>query len=113
MHEPLFIQLGMGLDLRGMDTTTAAVRAVRNAIGHNLLPGIPALLQEGGRVIVHVRLAVPSGVAAVDIEAIREELPIGSVSVEIVTGGMLTPNGLAGLDEALVVNAAVEIRIER
>ena len=40
MNELHLVQLGMGVDLRGADTTKAAVRAVRNAIGHNLLPGI-------------------------------------------------------------------------
>ena len=103
----------MGVDLRGMDATKAAVRAVRNAIGHNVLSGIPALLTDGGRLVVHVRLAVPDGVVAVDIETIRRELPAGNVTVEIIEGGMRTPNGIAGLGEALIVNAAVEVSIQR
>ncbi len=113
MQDPLFIELGMGVDLRGADATKAACRAVRNAIGHNLLPGIHGLLKDGGRMVVHLRLAVPAHHGAVDIEAVRKEFPAGSVTVELVQGGMLTPNGLADGGNALVVNAAVEVGIER
>jgi uncharacterized protein (TIGR02058 family) len=113
VRDPLFIELGMGVDLRGTDATKAARRAVRNAIGHNLLPGIYGLLKDGGRVVVHARLAVPAATDPVDVAAVREEFPAGSVTIEIVPGGMLTPNGLADGGNALIVNAAVEVGIER
>jgi uncharacterized protein (TIGR02058 family) len=113
MRDPLFIELGMGVDLRGADATKAACRAVRNAIGHNLLPGLYGLLKDGGRMAVHARLAVPEGANPVDIEAVRKEFPAGDVTIEIVQGGMLTPNGLADGGNALIVNAAVEVGIVR
>lgn len=110
---PLFIELGMGVDLRGVDATKAAIRAVRNAIGHNVLPGMYALLRDGGRMTVHVRLAVPEAAGAVDIEAVRASLPAGVVTVEVGPGGMLTPNGLPDGGQALLVNAAVSVGIAR
>lgn len=113
MREPLFIELGMGVDLRGTDATKAACRAVRNAIGHNLLPGIYGLLKGGGHMVVHARLAVPVAPEAVDLAVVRKEFPAGEVTVEVVAGGMLTPNGLADGGNALVVNAAVEVGIAR
>jgi uncharacterized protein (TIGR02058 family) len=113
VREPLFIELGMGVDLRGTDATKAARRAVRDAIGHNLLPGIHGLLTGGGRLVVHARLAVPTPPSSVDVASVREEFPAGEVTVEVVAGGMLTPNGLADGGNALIVNAAVEVGIER
>ncbi len=112
MRDPLFIELGMGADLRGTDVTKAAQRAVRDAIGHNLLPGLHGLLKDGGRVVVHARLAVPTPPESVDVAAVRAEFPAGDITVEIVSGGMLTPNGLADGGNALIVNAAVEVGIE-
>lgn len=113
MREPLFIELGMGVDLRGTDATKAACRAVRNAIGHNVLPGIYGLLKDGGRMAVYARFAVPTDPESVDIATVRAEFPAGDVSIEIVRGGMLTPNGMADGGNALIVNAAVEVGIVR
>jgi uncharacterized protein (TIGR02058 family) len=113
VRDPLFIELGMGADLRGADATKAARRAVRNAIDRNLLPGIYGLLKGGGRMAVHARLAVPAGTGPVDIEAVRAEFPAGDVTIEVVQGGMVTPNGLADGGNALIVNAAVEVGIVR
>ena len=60
MRQVLFVELGMGVDLRGEDATKAAVRAVRDAIGRNAVPGMASLLQGGGKkMAVLVRLAAP------------------------------------------------------
>jgi len=108
MDQLYFIQLGTGIDLRGQGITKAAIRAVRDAIGHNTIPAVP-LLTEGDhdRLKVHVRLAVPAEADAVDLDAIREVLPVGTVSFEIVPTGMATRNGVGEL--AYIVNAAVEV----
>jgi len=45
--------------------------------------------------VVHARLAVPTAPDAVDVAAVRAEFPAGEVTIEVVSGGMLTPNGLA------------------
>jgi uncharacterized protein (TIGR02058 family) len=108
MQQIYFIQLGTGVDLRGQSLTKAAVRAVRDAIGTNLIPSVPLLT--GGdhdKLQVKVRLAVPDPEAGIDLDAIREVLPVGTVTFEVIQGGMLTDNGIG--DQALVVNAAVEV----
>jgi uncharacterized protein (TIGR02058 family) len=108
MKQIYFIQLGTGVDLRGQSLTKAAVRAVRDAIGTNLIPSVPLLT--GGdfdKLQVKVRLAVPVPGASIDLDAIREVLPVGTVTFEVIQGGMLTDNGIG--DQALVVNAAVEV----
>jgi uncharacterized protein (TIGR02058 family) len=110
--QPMFIELGMGVDLHGQDATKAAVRAVRDAIGRNYLPGIRRTLEgSSGRMLVHVRLAAPPEAGSVDVEAVRAAFPYGEVSVEVTPGGMLVPDGLDGGDRICVVNAAVEVAV--
>ncbi|HEX6011694.1 MAG TPA: Lin0512 family protein [Geminicoccaceae bacterium] len=112
MTQPMFIELGMGVDLHGQDATKAAVRAVRDAIGRNYLPGVRRMLEgSSGRMLVHVRLGVPPEVGPPDIEAVRAALPYGEVSVEVTAGGMLVPDGLDGGGRICVVNAAVEVAV--
>ena len=113
MRQVLFVELGMGVDLRGEDATKAAVRAVRDAIGRNAVPGMAALLQGGGkRMAVLVRLAAPVEAGPIDRAQVIAALPAGEVSVEIVPGGMLAPNGAANGARLCVVNAAIEVAIE-
>jgi uncharacterized protein (TIGR02058 family) len=110
--QPMFIELGMGVDLHGQDATKAAVRAVSDAIGRNYLPGVRRMLEgPSGRMLVHVRLAVPAGVEPPDIAAVRATLPYGEVSVEVAPGGMLVPDGLDGGGRICVVNPAVEVAV--
>ena len=42
MKQVMFVELGMGADLHGQDVTKATVRAVRNAIERNSMPGMRA-----------------------------------------------------------------------
>ena len=64
MAEAMIIELGMGVDLQGQDTTKAATRAVRDAIRRNYLPGVRRMLEATrGRMLVHVRLGVPAEAA--------------------------------------------------
>jgi uncharacterized protein (TIGR02058 family) len=112
MAQPMFIELGMGVDLHGQDATKAAVRAVRDAIGRNYLPGVRRMLEgSSGRMLVHVRLGVPPEAGQPDVEAVRATFPYGEVSVEVAPGGMLVPDGLDGGGRICVVNAAVEVAV--
>ena len=95
MQQVMFIELGMGADLHGQSVTKAAVRAVRNAIQHNSMPGMRALVGgDSSKMKVHVRLAVPADAESLDLAAIREVLPYGEVTFEVVPGGMLTSSGI-------------------
>ena len=112
----MFIELGMGADLHGQSVTKAAVRAVRNAIQHNSMPGMRGLVGgDTSKMKVHVRLAVPADAESLDLAAVREVLPYGEVTFEVVPGGMLTSSGifLADKDDRndviYIVNAAVEV----
>jgi uncharacterized protein (TIGR02058 family) len=113
MRQVLFVELGMGVDLRGVDPTKAAVRAVRDAIGRNTIPGMAGLLEGGGKKMsVLVRLAAPAEAGPIDAAAVAASLPHGEARVEIAPGGLLAPNGVAGGGNLCVVNAAVEVAIE-
>ena len=113
MRQVMFVELGMGVDLRGQDATKAAVRAVRDAIGRNSVPGMAALLQGGGKkMAVLVRLAAPAEAGPIDRAAVAAALPVGEITVEVAPGGMLAPNGTAGGGMFCLVNAAIEVAIE-
>lgn len=112
MRQVLFVELGMGVDLRGQDATKAAVRAVRDAIGRNTVPGLAALAAGGKRIAITVRLAAPAAAGPVDRAAVAAALPAGDVAVEVAPGGMLAPNGVPDGGMLCVVNAAVEVAID-
>jgi len=113
----IFIEIGMGVDLHGQDATEAAVRACRNAIQNNSMPGLRRLLPDNdiGNMVVRVRLGVPVPAERVDVERVKMAFPYGQVSVEIVPGGLICSSGVVlpdkgdANDEVIVVNAAVEV----
>lgn len=57
-----FVQVGFGVDQHGKsDATKAAVRAVRNAIEFNSIPGVVTHIRGGrAKMLIHVKLGVPS-----------------------------------------------------
>jgi len=110
MRQVILVELGMGVDLRGEDATKAAVRAVRDAIGRNFLTGLRPFMGGGTKkVAILVRLAVPDGIGRPEEAAVCAELPHGEVTVDVVPGGMLAPNGLGEGGHICIVNAAVEV----
>ena len=92
MDKLFFIEIGMGCDLHGQNITKAAVRAVQNAIHHNSMPGLSAMLPGGtlDSMKVRVRLALPCDKELLDVEQVKAVLPYGQVTVELTDGGMLT-----------------------
>jgi uncharacterized protein (TIGR02058 family) len=109
----MFVEMGMGVDLQGQDVTKAAVKAVKDAIGRNYMPGIRSMI--GGdfkRMIVTVRLGAPAEAGTVDQAAVKAALPHGVTTVEVVPGGLLAPNGLNDGGRICIVNAAIEVAVE-
>jgi uncharacterized protein (TIGR02058 family) len=88
MNERVYVlEFGMGVDLQGADATTAARRAVFDATRHSSLPLLSEIRERGGEMLVDVVVGVPDP-AAVDLEAVRRELPHGIVTVRAVPGGL-------------------------
>lgn len=96
MERLMFIETGMGIDVHGQDITKAATRAIQNAIHYNSMPGIRSVLPGNSldNMKVNVKLAVPCDKDKLDIEAVKETLPFGEVTVEVMDGGMLTSSGI-------------------
>lgn len=117
MKKLLFIQTGMGVDVHGQNVTKACARAVRNAIYHNSMPGIEALLPNSdlNNMTVNVKLAVPADAEKINQAEIAALIPYGTVTIEIMAGGMLTTSGIVLTEKddhndlMYIVNAAVEV----
>ncbi|MDL4840964.1 Lin0512 family protein [Aquibacillus rhizosphaerae] len=117
MKKVIFIETGMGIDVHGQNITKAAVRAVENAIHFNSMPGIKDYLpnQSLDEMHVNVKLAVPVDKEQLDHNLIKKEIPYGTVTVEVVDGGMATTSGIVLEDKQdkndlmYIVIASVEV----
>ncbi len=100
---PYVLEFGMGVDLHGNDCTKAARRAVFDALRHSSLPLLREIRERNGEMLVDVTVAVPDP-ASVDVKAVAEELPHGTISVKAVAGGLRVPNS-----DTLIACAAVTV----
>jgi uncharacterized protein (TIGR02058 family) len=113
----LFIQTGTGLDVHGQNITKSAQRAVEDAIHYNSMPGIATLLPEQKleNMAVNIKLALPADETELDTEKIKSMIPYGTVTIEVMPGGMATTSGIFLEDKhdkndmMYIVNAAVEV----
>lgn len=122
----LFVQTGFGIDQHGHrdsdGATKAAVRAVRNAIEFNSIPGVIEAVP-GGRteMLIQVKLGVPpnhNGAAepmeplAVDLNSVAKVFPYGRLlPMQVVVGGLSFSTGrivqeLGDVDDVAVCVAA-------
>jgi uncharacterized protein (TIGR02058 family) len=106
----LVLQIGMGTDIRGADSTKAAVRALRDALWHNSLSVADALGQHVDSMQVEVTIGVPHP-ERVDQAAVLAILPHGTGTVTVVEGGLEIPND-AGTNSTLIANAAAVVRLD-
>lgn len=96
MEHLLFIETGMGIDVHGQDVSTAAERAVMDAIHYNSMPGMKKILPDSdlNNMKVNVKLAIPKDIDDLNEDKIKELIPYGTVTVEPMTGGMATTSGI-------------------
>ena len=118
VKKQFIIEMGMGIDQHGQDSTVAAAKAVRNAIAHNALPGIweVAGLEHPGEMYVEVQVGVPypDKVNPAEVLAV---LPFGHKSISVELGGMVVQGkAIAELedknDEMLIAVAAVTVWVD-
>ena len=114
----MFVQCGFGCDQHGdrkLGATKAAVRAVRNAIEFNSIPGMVEI--EGGRknMLIKLKLGVPPD-TFVDTDEVAKVFPYGRLlPIEVTTGGLAFGCGRVVTelgdedDTAIVAVAAVSL----
>ncbi|MFK8024002.1 MAG: Lin0512 family protein [Ilumatobacter sp.] len=98
-------EMGMGVDVHGNDHTKAARRAVSDALRHSSLSFFAAARKERDDMRVDVIVGVPEP-DAVDVVAVAEEVPYGTVSVRAELGGLAVP-AAPGADVIVIANAAI------
>lgn len=104
------LEIGMGTDIRGGDSTKAAVRALRDALWHNSLSIADAFDVPTDSMVVEVRIGTPHP-ETVDHAAVLDVLPHGTGTVEVVEGGLEIPNE-RGTDVTIIAHAAAVVRLE-
>ena len=106
----VILELGSGNDLHGSDYTKAALRAVQDALHHSSLSFIRSLKVDKTKLDVEVTIGVQRP-EQVDLEKVKNSLPVGDVTVKAVKGGLdvLDPENN---DPAVIASAAVEVRLE-
>jgi uncharacterized protein (TIGR02058 family) len=106
----MVLEIGMGTDIRGRDYTTAAVRALRDALWHNSLTITAALGMDVDRMHVEVTIGVPRP-DLVDKAQVLAVLPHGTGTVTVVEGGLEIPNE-AATDATVLAHAAAVVRLD-
>jgi uncharacterized protein (TIGR02058 family) len=106
----MVLEIGMGTDIRGADSTKAACRAVRDALWHNSLSIAPALGQSVDDMIVDIHVGVPRP-ESVDKAEVLAVLPYGKGTVTVVEGGLEIPND-AGTSSTMIANACVVVSLD-
>jgi uncharacterized protein (TIGR02058 family) len=104
------LEIGTGTDLRGTDSTKAAVKAVSDAIHRGSLYVLD-FVPDFGKVYVDVTVAVPYP-ETVRQEEVLKALPVGQKTIEVVAGGLAAPYRIGEADEILIANAVVRVSIE-
>ena len=103
-------EMGMGVDVHGLDYTSAAKRAVFDALHHSSL-GFQRLI---GKTADEMRVDVTIGVPQpdqVDGKAVLETLPHGTGYIKVVAGGLEVLND-AGNDGTLIANEIVMVSFD-
>ena len=104
------LQLGMGTDIRGGDSTKAATRALRDALWRNSLSIARAIGQSPDDMRVEIKIGVPRP-ETVRHDTVLAVLPYGHPTLEVVEGGLSMPNQ-DNSDVTLIAHAAVIVRLE-
>ena len=103
-------EMGMGVDVHGLDYTKAATRAVFDAIHHSSL-GFQRML---GKTADDMTVDVTIGVSKpdqVDTAAVAATLPHGTATCKAVIGGLEIPS-VDGNDGLLIANAVIIVSFD-
>lgn len=103
-------EMGMGVDVHGLDYTLAAKRAVFDAIHHSSLGFARLVGATADEMIVHVLIGVPHP-DKVHVDEVANSLPHGRAHVKVVLGGLEMLNE-DGSDGTLIANAIITVSVD-
>jgi len=103
-------EMGMGVDIRGLDYTSASKRAVYDAIHHSSLNFQDLIGKSGNDMKLKVTIGVPQP-NLVDEEEVLKTLPYGTKTIEVIQGGLELLNEEKN-DGVLIANAIIEVSFE-
>ena len=106
----MLLEIGMGNDLHGGDYTKAAIRVVQDAVHHSSMSMVRSLGASRDDVHVEVNIGVQEP-DKVDVSAVAATLPMGTVTVNVVKGGLDIPDTKAD-DIACIATAGIVVRID-
>ena len=104
------LEFGMGVDVHGRDYTSAAKRAVFDALHHSSLCFQRLLGKTADDMRVDITIGVPRP-EAVDGPAVVATLPHGTGYIKVVRGGLEIPNE-TGTDATVIANAVVMVSFD-
>lgn len=103
-------EMGMGVDVHGLDYTLAAKRAVFDAIHHSSLGFARLVGATADDLIINVTIGSPRP-EKVNAAEVAESLPHGRASVDVVVGGLEHLNE-DGRDGTLIANAIITVSVD-
>ena len=106
----MVLEIGMGTDIRGQDSTKAACRALRDALWHNSLNVADAIGKPVDSMQVEVLIGVPKP-ERVDTAEVLKVLPHGTGTVKVYEGGLEIVND-AGTGSTVLAQAAAIVRLD-
>jgi len=106
----MLLEIGMGNDLHGGDYTKAAIRAVQDAVHHSSMSMVRSLGASRDDVHVEVNIGVQEP-DKVDKAAVAATLPMGTVTVNVVKGGLDIVDADAD-DIACIASAGIVVRLD-
>ena len=103
-------EMGMGVDVHGLDYTLAAKRAVFDAIHHSSLGFARLVGATADDMIVNVTIGAPRP-EKVKVDEVAATLPHGRANVTVVVGGLELLNE-DGSDGTLIANAIITVSVD-
>ena len=107
----IILEMGTGNDLYGEDYTKAACRAVQDALHHSSLILFRSLKLDRDAMQITVSVGVQSP-EKVDVEAVKKEIPFGTVVVKPELGGLNledTENGTLSVIATVGIGVFLEL----
>lgn len=118
MFKRYIIEFGTGVDIHGMDVNKAAKKAVKDAVSHGCLCGISEILDikdADKKIKIDLLIATPYP-ERINVGEVKQGVPIGTVSVEVVQGGLevkgIVEESFGSGDKIVLVNAALSVYVD-